>query len=88
MDRLISTIETLYGLGWLMALPPVAGHLVVAAHIVTLMAFASFAYARAGLSPLWVLALLVPGLNVATLWLLAYTRWPKVDGPPRIEPRG
>ena len=39
----------------------------------------SFVLARLGRSPLWILMLLVPGVNVIGIWLLAYARWPRVD---------
>lgn len=63
--------------GWL---PPWAAHLVVALDLVAMMAFAGFASVRMGKSPLWVLGLLVPFVNVAVIWYLAYSHWPRTDG--------
>ena len=36
---------------------------------------------RAGLSVWWSVFLVIPLLNVMALWVLAYSRWPAVDGP-------
>ncbi len=46
--------------------------------IVWMMTLGSFVLARLGLSPLWVLLLLVPGANVVGIWLFAYGRWPRM----------
>ena len=61
-------------------LPSWAAHLVVALDLVAVMAFAAFSSMRMGKSPLWVLGLLVPFVNVAVIWYLAYSRWPRIDG--------
>lgn len=37
--------------------------------------------ARLGLPPIASLAALIPGVNLVLLWILAFTRWPAVDGP-------
>ncbi|CAO3441853.1 hypothetical protein F1643_04775 [Azospirillum sp. INR13] len=37
--------------------------------------------AKAGRSPLWILLLLFPYLNVVAVWVFAYMRWPFVDRP-------
>ncbi|AWU95028.1 hypothetical protein DM194_00055 [Azospirillum ramasamyi] len=37
--------------------------------------------AKAGRSPLWILLLLFPYLNVIAVWVFAYMRWPFVDRP-------
>jgi hypothetical protein len=34
---------------------------------------------RAGFSGWWALALLIPLVNIAALWVFAFTRWPAVD---------
>ncbi len=41
------------------------------------MGAGGFALARLGLSPLWVLSLLVPFLNLAAIYRLAFMRWPR-----------
>lgn len=41
--------------------------------------------AKAGRSPLWILLLLFPYLNVVAVWVFAYMRWPFVDRPARPE---
>lgn len=35
--------------------------------------------AKAGRSPLWILLLLIPYVNVLAVWAFAYIRWPFVD---------
>ncbi len=35
---------------------------------------------RMGLSPWWTVLALIPYLNVVALWIVAFVRWPKVDG--------
>lgn len=36
---------------------------------------------RTGHHVLWTLLLVVPVLNIVAVWLLAYRRWPRLDGP-------
>lgn len=38
--------------------------------------------AKAGRSPLWILLLLFPYLNVLAVWVFAFIRWPFVDRAP------
>nr|WP_255636406.1 hypothetical protein [Azospirillum sp. 412522] len=38
--------------------------------------------AKAGRSPLWILLLLFPYLNVLAVWAFAFIRWPFVDRAP------
>lgn len=38
--------------------------------------------AKAGRSPLWILLLLFPYLNVLAVWAFAFIRWPFVDRDP------
>lgn len=38
--------------------------------------------AKAGRSPLWILLLLFPYLNVLAVWTFAFIRWPFVDRRP------
>ena len=41
--------------------------------------------AKAGRSPLWILLLLFPYVNVLAVWAFAFIRWPFVDRSP--DPR-
>ena len=34
---------------------------------------------RAGHSRWWAVPMMVPGLNLALIWLFAYARWPRLD---------
>jgi hypothetical protein len=43
------------------------------------LAAGSFLLARLGIKPLWVLLLVLPGLNVLAIWLFAYVRWPRYE---------
>ena len=43
------------------------------------LAAGSFLLARLGIKPLWVLMLVLPGLNVLAIWLFAYVRWPRYE---------
>ena len=36
---------------------------------------------RAGRSGWWCILTYIPFLNLVALWLFAFTRWPRVDGP-------
>jgi uncharacterized membrane protein YhaH (DUF805 family) len=38
---------------------------------------------RAGRSGWWVVLMTVPLVNIAMLWVFAFTRWPRVDPPAR-----
>jgi hypothetical protein len=82
IDGAAAFLGLLYGAGWLELLPPWASHLAIGVLIVALMGFAAFALVRAGLSPLWALALLIPTVSLIALWVVAYIRWPRLD-PPR-----
>jgi hypothetical protein len=35
---------------------------------------------RIGLAPFWSVVALIPFLNLAGLWVLAFTEWPRGDG--------
>lgn len=66
---------------WLLAQPPfvgmtIIGLLLCAALVATGLAIVKLPGARRR-SPLWALALLVPGLPVILLWVLAYKQWPQ-----------
>ena len=41
--------------------------------------------AKAGRSPLWILFLLVPYVNIIGLWAFAYVRWPFLDNKDRAR---
>ena len=42
---------------------------------------------KAGLSVWWALTLVVPLVNLAMIWVFAFSRWPALDGPPPAAPR-
>ena len=42
---------------------------------------------QAGLSVWWAVTLVVPLLNLAMIWVFAFSRWPALDGPPPAAPR-
>ncbi|WP_042699634.1 hypothetical protein [Azospirillum sp. B506] len=42
--------------------------------------------AKAGRSPLWILLLLFPYINVLAVWVFAFIRWPFVDRKPAPLP--
>lgn len=66
---------------WLQAWPPWLSHLLIGFYIVGLMGFGAFVLVRAGRSPLWVVLMLVPTVQVIALYVFAFIRWPRVDGP-------
>ncbi len=35
---------------------------------------------RTGHSAWWVIAFLIPGISLIAIWVLAFVRWPAVDG--------
>ena len=61
-------------------LPAWLSHLIIGLYLVALMVFASLTSIRMGRTPLWVLGLLVPVLQVGIIWYLAFSRWPRIDG--------
>ena len=44
--------------------------------------------AKAGRSPLWILLLLFPYINVLAVWAFAFMRWPFVDRAPNAAEPG
>jgi hypothetical protein len=54
------------------------------------LAAGSFLLARLGIKPLWVLLLVLPGLNVLAIWLFAYVKWPRYEEAKRsrTQPEG
>ncbi len=69
---------------WFLSLPiePWLGHLVIGLYLVALIAFGAVVLVKIRVTPVWALLLLVPLGSIAAAWLLAYTRWPRFDGPP------
>lgn len=59
-----------------MGMPSWLFHLTISLVLTYGIIMGGWAAARAGRSPLWVLALLVPWLNILVVWLFAYTSWP------------
>ena len=66
---------------FLQTLPSWGAHLVIGLYLVALMVCASLTSIKMGKTPLWVLGLLIPIVNVGVIWYLAYAHWPRVDGP-------
>jgi hypothetical protein len=56
--------------------------LIIGLTLTASMGFGAFALVKTGHSPLWALILLVPVAVVVGLWVLAYKRWPRIDGDP------
>lgn len=69
-------------MAWLLELEPWLGHLIIGLWLVTVLAFASIAMVRAGLTPVWSLLLLVPVIGIVGLWVFAYARWPRLSDDP------
>lgn len=71
-----------------LGLEPWLGYLIIAVILTYTMAAGGWVLAKAGRSPLWVLLLLVPYVNVIAIWVFAYARWPFLNGAPggRDEP--
>jgi len=55
-------------------------YLVIAITLTYGLVLGGWVLAKAGRSPVWVLLLLVPYVNVIAVWAFAYARWPFVDG--------
>lgn len=69
-------------MAWLLELEPWLGHLIIGLWLVAVLAFASIAMVRAGLTPVWSLLLLVPVIGIVGLWVFAYARWPRLSDDP------
>jgi hypothetical protein len=80
MTDALAWLAWFYGLDWLWALPAWGANLVIGLQIAALIGFAAFASVKMGLTPLWTLLLVVPTVSVPVLWVVAYLRWPRVDG--------
>ena len=71
-----------------LGLEPWLGYLIVAVILTYTLALGGWILAKAGRSPLWVLLLLVPYVNVIGIWAFAYARWPfmeRTEGERRSE---
>ena len=61
------------------SLEPWQFYLIISIVMTYTMVAGGWVLAKAGRSPLWVLFLLVPYVNVVAIWIFAYMRWPFVD---------
>ncbi len=85
MTDLVALLTDIYGLGWLFSMEHWLVNLLIGIHIVLLIAAAAFASVRMGVTPLWTLLLVVPFLQIVGLAGIAFVRWPRVDGPRRVQ---
>lgn len=69
-------METIFGL------PPWGFYTLLSLVMTYWISIGGWALARAGRSPLWVLLLCVPWVNVIVIWLFAYARWPAMAAEP------
>jgi hypothetical protein len=65
------------GFELLMWLPHWLGYLLLGVLVVGLIGCGGFVLARLGISPLWALLLVVPVLQLAAYWWLAFKAWPR-----------
>lgn len=61
------------------SLEPWQFYLIISVVMTYTMVAGGWVLAKAGRSPLWVLFLLIPYVNVLAIWVFAYMRWPFVD---------
>jgi len=61
------------------SLEPWQFYLIISLVMTYTMVAGGWVLAKAGRSPLWVLFLLIPYVNVLAIWVFAYMRWPFVD---------
>ena len=73
MDNLIETVT------FFRNTDPNVSLIVIGIMLTWTLAAGSFLLARLGIKPLWVLLLVLPGLNVLAIWLFAYARWPRYE---------
>lgn len=66
-----------------LGLPPAIGYAIVGVLLTYSISLGGWVLARAGRSPMWVLLLLIPYVNVLAVWYFAYSRWPRIPTPPR-----
>ncbi|WP_372398105.1 hypothetical protein ABMY26_15275 [Azospirillum sp. HJ39] len=62
-------------------LEPWQYYLIVSLVLTYTMVAGGWVLAKAGRSPLWILLLLFPYVNILAIWVFAYMRWPFVDRP-------
>ncbi len=60
-------------------LEPWQFYLIISVVMTYTMVAGGWVLAKAGRSPLWVLFLLFPYVNILAIWVFAYMRWPFVD---------
>ena len=65
------------GLSLIMLLPPWAGYLVLGLLVLGLISCGGFILARLGYKPLWALLMVIPVVQIAAYWALAFMRWPR-----------
>ena len=84
MDNLIETVT------FFRNTDPNVSLIIIGIMLTWTLAAGSFLLARLGIKPLWVLLLVVPGLNVLAIWLFAYVRWPRYEEAKRkgLQPGG
>lgn len=73
------------------SLEPWQFYLIISVVMTYTMVAGGWVLAKAGRSPLWVLFLLIPYVNVLAIWVFAYMRWPfvdRVDAGTGTPPRG
>lgn len=71
-------------MGTVLGLEPWLGYSIIAVLLTYALSAGGWVLARAGRNPLWVLALLVPWVNIVGLWWFAYARWPAQDETPPV----
>jgi len=89
VSDILDVLTMIYGPGWMGMLPHWGTNLVIGIYIVLLMSFAAYSLVKARVTPLWSLLLLVPPIVPIVLFVIAFIRWPRLDGKrPHIVHRG
>lgn len=65
------------GFDLLQALPLSLGYLVLGIIVLGLVGASGFVLARLGIKPLWAVCLVVPFVQIISIWALAYIKWPR-----------
>ncbi len=65
------------GMDLLMAMPATLGYLVLGIIVLGFIGAAGFVLARLGIKPLWAVVLVVPVVQIISLWVMAYIKWPR-----------